>query len=172
MLAHGSAAGGGAGGAVGCAGGLGAVVGGIAVGRGSAVGATVGGATVARGSAVGGRGVGVAAAAVGAAAVGDGTTVAGAAVRNSNETVATLTGVNVGRRVRVGVGVAAALPPAHAPNANDMSIRIVADSAANASHLRGFFRIGICINISFPGRYVDMTYHAATSGSSTELRVW
>ena len=152
-------------------GGFGAAAGcGGAVGRGdaeagTAEGATVGGASVGLGAAVGGNGVGVS-----AANVGNGTAVAG--VRNSNETVATLTGVKVGRRVRVGVGVAADLGPAHAPNASDMKTRPAAESAANASHLRGFLRIGICIKISFPGRYAAITYQAATSGSSSELRVW
>jgi hypothetical protein len=152
-------------GGFGAAAGCGAAVGRGGVGDGAAEGAAVGGAGVGLGAAVGGNGVGVA-----AANVGNGTAVAG--VRNSSETVATLTGVKVGRRVRVAVGVAADLGPAHAPNVSDKSISMVAENAANASHLRGLFRIGICIKVPFPGGYVAITYQAATNGSSSELRVW
>ena len=99
----------------------------------------------------GSRATGVAATTAAAAGVGDGATVAGAAVRNSSETVATLTGVKVGRGVRVGVGVAADLSPAHALSVNATSIRLVVASATSAGHLRGLLRIGFCINRSFPG---------------------
>ena len=48
-------------------------------------------------------------------------------------------------------GSAAGFSPAHALSVNATSIRLVVASATSAGHLRGFLRIGFCINRSFPG---------------------